>query len=854
MLRNFKKRTPLFIGAAFIMLQLATGEKVVLYRGAKCDDSFKYWAVEDTSILKSEPKSNYGRHSLLLGGPERTILIKFADLERAIGKNKKILSAKLILTADSEANANLKNASRMLVSWGEGSGYRGFYFHKPFAQQVAEASKQNTESESKEKAADEQAPTTHVVSGATWHHRHQGNLDLKWSASGAFGTEDSETLSGVRLVHNKREYIISGLEKQVQHMVDHRHRNHGLALCFDQNVEFLSSDAEFGRPRLELEVESDHTEKKQELAILNIESSWNRSHEWPKDGESITYTAHLKNFSAHKVDLSHAKATWYYRDRKAKEVRLATALEPGNTEVLSISVPFKRHLNNSTLEPIRFVVELPHQQSLAAEIDQNAIPLVVNLSQPAYQKIDQAARKKGYHGVYDWLQASIMFWNETLMPQSRFSFAPEGCTQRIRLQAIQKGENQKGQGVWGVWNIQDDEKFISNLFESKTALRETLFAMSQAMGLPDLSQLSSSELSQSSDNKNVEVIAHDRNPGLMKGGDTRDERTVAQSVSLDYRPTKTPSSILDDAHSTDLFSATSVALLENGLGQTQNLLAGFKQLSPDLVFIKALDPFGQPIADAQLEFYQKVDPQSNQLKLLFSEKTDKLGLAILSAQNQPAKGEKKEYFGDLNSALHKGVIYVCKKGKSYQDWAVLKVWHLTDAFVRGSRRAAIIPVEFSRSAAPVEEGKNLALNRIITDSKNSMPAKLATLVSDHSKGEVAFEAKAGDWIEIDLGRDRPIGRVSLDVLDKQIWPKFSVMLYQTGQKPEHAVSWTSEQNGIEAARQGKAHSQNERLCTLDYHAPAFTARYVRIAVTGVDMQTAKLANIRIYPAVLGGDN
>ena len=140
-----------------------------LHRGAAIPASisknpeFRYWAVEDTTLNSTNPDGNEGGYSVIEGGPGKTILIQFKDLNRTLGPNRKITDAKLVLTLTSGKVSGLQ-VGRVLQPWNEGP-IRTLKTVRPSTQQQAEAARWS----------------------ATWRHRRAGAEAVGWQNPGANG-------------------------------------------------------------------------------------------------------------------------------------------------------------------------------------------------------------------------------------------------------------------------------------------------------------------------------------------------------------------------------------------------------------------------------------------------------------------------------------------------------------------------------------------------------------------------------------------------------------------------------------------------------------------------------------------
>jgi hypothetical protein len=108
---------------ALATVVLAQSNGIVLYRGAEIAGSdTKYWSVEDTQVDKADTTRSSGQGLVLFLGKDKRAFLRFGDLRRALGPNKRIVSAKLTLTPaylESEGTLSLK---RFGTGWHESPG------------------------------------------------------------------------------------------------------------------------------------------------------------------------------------------------------------------------------------------------------------------------------------------------------------------------------------------------------------------------------------------------------------------------------------------------------------------------------------------------------------------------------------------------------------------------------------------------------------------------------------------------------------------------------------------------------------------------------------------------------------
>lgn len=105
------------------------------------------------------------------------------------------------------------------------------------------------------------------------------------------------------------------------------------------------------------------------------------------------------------------------------------------------------------------------------------------------------------------------------------------------------------------------------------------------------------------------------------------------------------------------------------------------------------------------------------------------------------------------------------------------------------------------------------------------------LVDNDATTSVSLGEKENDWIEIDLGRDRPIGEIRLVLKDdfNAFWEKFDIYLYATGQTFKEAQLYTKEFSWRNAmAFRRDIDPEDFSIRSVAYRARPITMRYIRI--------------------------
>lgn len=748
------------LSAAFaaVAMQSAT---LNLTRGGPGDADFRYWAVRDTFLDSSRANDNFGRDPLLSGGPGKTILIQFGDLRRMVGSGKRIKRARLLLSQRIGETPELRGAFRVLSPWGEGPGRRGLgLLTVPI----------------------EAGARTPNVS-ATWSSTLGGLKQREWQSPGGRGSADREPLPGTTGVSQGDVFIIEGLGATMQAALENPSGHYGLSLEFANAVDFASSEAPAGRPVLQVEIEDAPPASGGDLVLQHVSSSVNLAQGLPKDGDPVSWTAHVRNAGAQPTGL--VRVTWNV-DGVETVQELPQGISPGADGTVTLRSPWKSNTSDHRTRVISVRAEMTNPDRDRANntlhFYEGAAPVTLKAS--TEQQRDQYLR-------------AVEFLNEVALPMSRFSFALDGGRTGFRVQAIEMTPSTGGAG--------------------SISLREAVRNVLVWAGMPSLSRM------QVDRDSGAGRASRDAFAGVTGGGDTRNDENYPTVLGLTPEPWFDAAIAEMPFDSTDLLSATEVGILH---ARMKNPAEAIENFTPRATVLRVLDSANQLVKGARLEFFERVDGKFATEPAFAVEST---GGGIVPVPNQGRTPFRN--FAD-------GVLMVrVIRGNSIAT-GFLKSWQLVDSFSRGNADAGIIPLRLPMPSGDLAR-VNLAENRILTDSFNTLPAELEKLL-DGNAGTVYTwpQGKAG-WIEVDLQRDRRIGAVELRFANGRVWDRFRVLVYSTGQKVDAARAWATEVNGgWMLANRGTEDG------VLSYFGPIAQVRYLRIEVPE-GMTEAQLAELRV---------
>ena len=843
---------------------------VLLSRGAEVGQTTRYWAVEDTFLDSQEPEQAMGGLRTLLGGPGRTVLIRFGDLDRALGPRVRVVDAKLVLTLVAGRTTGPRGVYAIRSPWNEGPTKTLSLFDPAAA--------------SKGKAA---------PGSATWRARRAGPQAEPWQQVGAQGPGDAEPIGSVQAqTPTPDKLIVSGLGEAVERMRSRWYENEGFSLAFETSVEFASSQALEGRPVLEVTVEEVLPPKGPDLAVTSIERipeyerygrdgnvsvkeqdgqpvpvlvkpSAADTKKGPSNGEQVTYIAHIKNVGD--APSQGHSVRWVVRESRGALVSDPVGLQPGQETTVRTTLPFKADATDHRTQPIRVLLEPNGPDgdlaNNALEIQEQALNLGIWVEKGFLAKFAAISPL----AFDDWLQRQMRTWNDVVMPQSRFSFAPDGSLERVRIQRVTVVDdgslsgnpatpggkpNLMFDGEWG-FRAADAETLDIHGFD-----RAWMRKLGPQIGLTSLASMSASPASvlKMEGGKRVVRGSEDRYPGLMGGGDTRNDALLPGDFTLPYEPVFDPVTGLTAMEATDLYSATDVGALNANLGKRRGYVGEYLYQVPSTILLRTSDASGTPLSGAVIEVFAsaggvipnadpvfKLTTSTSGSALLPTRPTQELALTTLTGSTLAANP-----FGRIDTGGANGLLLLKTTVHGVEAWSYIKLWQLVDAKRRSGKDVVFFDVRFFVPAAPFDT-TNLAKNRIVADVAQGSPAVLAPLLDDDPKTEVALGSKLGDWVEIDIGRDRPIGEIRLVSTGAPMWKSFDVMTYETGQRPSEAMLWARELDWGWSARNRKDAEEGATF-SLPYRGRLARFRFIRIVNTSGG--PGSLAEVRAFQVKL----
>ncbi|MCW5943229.1 MAG: discoidin domain-containing protein [Fimbriimonadaceae bacterium] len=856
------------LAALMLPLLLAQTRTIVLERGATLEGptgaGLRYWSVGDTFLASQKPDDNFGGTSTLQGGPGKRILLRFGDLARALGPNARVASAKLVLTQFAQGDLRSPVVWRLAAPWGEGPSLS-----------LGAGSTVNPEW------------------AATWRYRRAGRSAIGWQLLGAMGSGDQTRIAEARATTSKDGVLtIEGLGPTVQAMLDRDADNHGFALDFDANVDFFSSESPSDRPRLVVEVDSRAPRTGPDLSVVAIERTpeypryddrgsfsakeyrgvsvgiqdrvTNReAKHGPSADESVTYTARVRNVG----DAPSAAfvARWVRRETPQSAIQFDKPLGPGEETTFTIQEPWGSRPDDPRTRPLGMRIEPsgndanPGNDTL--EIAEDALSVGVTVDPAFLRAFEAKTNLAGSRAFADWIQYQLRIWNEVFCARSRFSSALDGALSRVRLQSVRV----LGDGAdAAVPNLMVDVDLAFVGPEARRDLdavrdgvdRKLMKRLALGLGVPDLSAMNvpagSGRIELKEGGAVVDRGSVDAYPGITGGGDTRSEALIPPLVSINAEPTFDPLLQASRLEATDLLALTEVAALNANLGERAGYLGNVLYDVPGFVTMRVLSANGRTLPSAVIGMWQMRGGKVAHGEADHVIVADTGGIVTLPrnpiGDDKPVAIGKHtlspNLFGRIDPNGGNGVYLVAVRYGGVTEWGFLKLWQLVDSFHRGNRGATILETRFNVPTSVLDDKTALAAGKTTKSSNESL--NLAALTDGNPATVANLPTESGAWVEIDLGKERPIGEVRLVLPDATFWQDFEIRVRQADEDDAEAFPYARE-----TRFDWSAANRRDRIpggIALSYRSFPMSARFLRIVNRG-PARTARLAEIEVKTLV-----
>ena len=731
--------------------------------------SFRIQPVEDTYLDVQLPDANFGHDPYLIGGPKSIILVRFPGLDW-LPDGQVPDSAVLTLHVQDHGDVKLTSVRKMLVPWSEGSGLR-----LPLPQTNSEAALSGT---------------------ATWLSSKHGVA--KWQSPGASGERDSVPVSGVTVVTEGENVRLVGLGPVLAEMAKRPSKNYGLRLEFASPVTFDSSDSPSFEPTLALSTKTVPTGSSR-LVVTTLEP-----------GEGNKWVANVKNTGD--APATGWNATWTYRGSTVGEGNSQQAIAPGDTVQIEAQIPVKADGSEPRKNYLTLSVESGGQGGAIAErsVPVNGLPVRFEFSKMSRDTLDKL---RGEEPLDSYLQRVVACTNEAVLAQSKASFAPDGCKERLRLTT----STEPAQSV-AVDSVPSDPDAAF-----RELVKDTTRAISPFGGKwatpPDTSPW----------------------PDLSLGwvADTRDDSMWPTTLTLPQFPWGMPKAMQPALMQRGLLGRAEIAGLNQRAGLPFDQRAAVLPTVAKVLILSIMDGGGAPISSADVQIFRTKNGALS-TEPVYNTKTSANGFLVLGAVD--GKGPFSDLSPDGSNAWY--MVRVTKEFVTDDVW--LPATTVISETARGNA-APNLELRMMMASAPIKTDDDLAAGKIVSDSLGRYPSELVAVVDNDPKTTVDIEPTPKPYtLDIDLGRDRLIGAVEIETTGG-IWDKFELSTSRTGQKDEFSPWFTEGAGSVRMAERGQAVDGHK---VLTYTATAARGRVLRLTV--ISGSKVDVAAIRVRTLQQGG--
>jgi hypothetical protein len=588
----------------------------------------------------------------------------------------------------------------------------------------------------------------------------------------------------------------------------------------------------------------------------------NLDQHWPAPGEKVTFTAHVGNYGNSGVQGFNYR--WYIdgKPQSRSDLTYGDALAPGREAAVSLSWRWPADLAD---HKVRIVIDPANRsgdklrQNNTYEDYTNALSFSIWVEKGLYDRFNAKVNGFGTRSFEDWFRWQFDAMKQNFARSIYPEIAPQGILERIRVEEINvipfDPDNLNNwqqaldsdphlylnDGRWqftsGAATLADKQKEWDQYVSTFVTTIDwgLIHELSHQLGVIDEYRMNVDQPSQNL----VSGTRHDfHNPGLMGGG------YVADGYDLTYY----------DSHT--------AGYLNLNLHFRRGFFGEYLFDTPRRTSLRVLDGNGAPLADAEVNFYQK-DLATETIfgPPTFTGRTDANG--IVAMPNRPVHGTttatghvlRPNPFGQINVVGPNGtmLIEIAKEGRKDYRW--LELIQLNEAFWKGARQSATIEMRSSLFPSRPIAPEDLALRQPASASSN--PALAANADNGDTKDPtmtwVPEPPDAGQWWQVDLGAPRAIAQVAVYPYagNSADWYEvFHLEVSSTG-------AFTGEQTRIPLETRwhetvNHADYEMQRLSGfLDhcvYTFPPVTGRYVRL-VGDVQHNFAQLQEVLVFGLV-----
>jgi len=801
--------------------------KINPYEGTEYGgEPYVYMCAEDATLVQGRPQMCYGgARTLQLGsGTDDSILISFKSLHRAIYRNSTVSGATLVLRTVPgrfKPEGELR-VYRVLASWRDGgsSNTEAYWaanyasrYHAPAGRAIrwarpgakmpgVDRAEKPSLVVDMAKAYDPETGTL-TISGGTlardvqyWYERHY--LNYGWLieyAEPAKATSPHHFYSGEAFDAALRPALTITYEKPASNA-----RPDGI----DLDVTFIERTPRYLRYLDEGKGQYEYKKFRGENIGVMKNPKYGRARKWPRRGETVTFTAHIKNKGTTEF-AGLIPYEWFMNERVISQGVWHGRLAPGEETTIEYKWAWQAdHRDHRDLvlgfwaDPQERLPDICRNNNYLAKYVE-ARTLKYWVDEQSYKFISELCNAWGSYSFEDYLQWHVWVWNETYLDKSRFAaIAPDGCFERITLDDIEIVPNGlldpwgkhtpkptiaspggtgladcRFDGEWGsTWpwdtktdNYADQIKNVKRFFSTRTVLLEGSLlheCSHQCLAAFDVywSNMEPSDPSTPNgkckvkDGGDYYITRGEMYPfgGLMGGGDTRPDPR--------YRL------------STGLFSLHSVAGFNSNLPYRGGFFGEWQYDLPRRNYVRILDAAGRPVRGASVKIWQTVaNAITDENVVAENLRTDTLGYLPLPLQDSMERADvttvtghtllKKNPFGRIGVVGTNTNLLLRVEAYNQKYYGFIKLVWLNRGYWQGERDKYVY--NFATEIVPsqrVDWKTNLARNCAITASTGPDSAK-QVVDGDVTTAWNGGETARGDYVQLDLGKSVAVAAVRL---------------------------------------------------------------------------------------------
>jgi cytochrome b involved in lipid metabolism len=778
-----------------------------------------YMNCDDTYVSSAAPDANFGGSQQIVLEPGRTkALIRFTQLNRAIGVNRQITKATLVLfpvRGRYQSADNQIRLSKALVNWGEGSADgQPNYWGASWKERLSSA---------KEKG--HAWGSAGIQAGTDCAPNPTVSVDPMDALGLVTDVASKEILKLKEGQDIPKAIVIEGLKDDVQSFYNRHYTNFGWVIDVaagpdaKDTVAFHSSQSKQLALRPMLIVETKTTAppvQSMDLSVIYIERTpeylryapadpktgkeyyeykpyhgkddvagilkkpgFMNEKKWPAEGEEVTFTAHVKNVGKD-TPSGPFNYTIYINEEKASsgvyEGKDKKGLPPG--EETTFSTKWKWHADHARHDDQTVTVNVEPVDTNAREVTKNnnqftdyieALNLGYYFDEKSFASFSRYQNGLGSYAPEDWAQWEWNIWNETVMAKSRYAgLAPDGCLERVRIQRISVHPNGKLQGGNHIPDGKSDFRYDGE-WGTDNAPEGYSAGSTKVMEHGLIHECTH------------QICAIDNYWSNMDGSNEKGEGGKVH-FKLDNGLYLTRSywdwdgGMMGGGHTRpspdeppyggDFLSSITCGGLNSDLGYRRGFFGDYTYDLPEKLTIVAQDWAGKPIPNAEVTVFQSAAGSLTEQYPVVSGKTNEKGEIVVPPQpimeDAPvtiATGHtiRPNPWGRVNVVGGNMVFLIRVKADGQTSYRFLKSLEANVAYWSGAKDNWVCPLGFVISQGGVKS-ENAARGASIVTSKISR--NTAPLATDGDLKTVwDTGCGEGSYFEVDLAANHNIGRI-----------------------------------------------------------------------------------------------